>query len=207
MSTFEKEFLENYLKFGLGSMPKSDIDALVMYLIDKYGVNGPPALGIYGNQDVSGLLKTPVTKIKKLRYDAALKFGGSVEDQAKGRLLAAIGNASLESEGDKVCLIIEDLLAKNWLQGQLKNKSQIFDYSFNTEIIKVSVEGLFSVLETVFGKREIDAFRSAYEAEVKKDNREKLKTRFRELILQFAESAARTAGASVVSAFRAKMGI
>jgi hypothetical protein len=29
---FQDEFLVNYLKFGLGSMPKSDIDALVMSL-------------------------------------------------------------------------------------------------------------------------------------------------------------------------------
>jgi transposase len=35
-------------------------------------------------------------------------------------------------------LIIEDALAKNWLQGQLKASAQIFDHSFNTEIIKVS---------------------------------------------------------------------
>ena len=40
MANFEKEFLENYLKFGLGSMPKSDIDALVMHLLDLYGVDG-----------------------------------------------------------------------------------------------------------------------------------------------------------------------
>ena len=33
MSSFKKDFLDNYLKLGLGSMPKSDIDALVMHLI------------------------------------------------------------------------------------------------------------------------------------------------------------------------------
>jgi hypothetical protein len=36
---FKKDFLENYLKFGLGSMAKSDIDALVMHLIDMYGTD------------------------------------------------------------------------------------------------------------------------------------------------------------------------
>ena len=42
MSKFEQEFLESYLRFGLGSMPKSDIDALVMHLIDRYGFDGSP---------------------------------------------------------------------------------------------------------------------------------------------------------------------
>jgi hypothetical protein len=120
MSTFESEFLDNYLKFGLGSMPKADVDALVMSLLDKYGLNGSGPLASLGNQTTSERLKTPVSKIKKLRYEAALKFGGRVEDQARGRLLAALANATLEPDGTKICLIIEDSLAKNWLQGQLK---------------------------------------------------------------------------------------
>ena len=159
MSKFEKEFLENYLKFGLGSMPKSDVDALVMHLLDMHGLNGSAPLAIYGNQTVSERLKTPVTKIKKLRYDAALKFGGKIEDQAMGRLLAALSKASLEPDGEKVCLIIEDALAKNWLQGQLKINQHIFDHSFNTEIIKVSSSGLFQVLESVFDKDELEKFK------------------------------------------------
>ena len=33
MRTFETEFLDHYLQLGLGSMPKADIDALVMHLL------------------------------------------------------------------------------------------------------------------------------------------------------------------------------
>ena len=128
MANFEEEFLENYLMFGLGSMPKSDIDALVMHLLDIYGVDGTGPLAIHSNQTVSERLKTPVSKVKKMRYDAALKFGGRIEDQAMGRLLAALSKASLEPDGEKVLLIIEDSLAKNWLQGQLKIHQHIFDH-------------------------------------------------------------------------------
>ena len=32
-SPFEADFLDSYLKLGLGSMPKTDIDALVMFLL------------------------------------------------------------------------------------------------------------------------------------------------------------------------------
>lgn len=58
MSDFEKVFLENYLKFGLGSMPKSDIDALVMHLLDAYGPNGSGPLATLSNQTVSERLRT-----------------------------------------------------------------------------------------------------------------------------------------------------
>src|SRR5690606_5162959 len=162
-SGFEDEFLEHYLQLGLGSMPKADIDALVMHLLDRYGLHGSAPLANYGNQAVSERLKTPVNRIKKLRYEAALKFGGRIEDQAMGRLLAALSKATLEADGDKIGLIIEDTLAKNWLQGQLKTYQHIFDYSFNTEIVKVSAEGLFQVLHAVFDEEALQAFRDGYE--------------------------------------------
>ncbi len=161
--TFESEFLDSYLKFGLGSMPKSDIDALVMHLLDQFGYGGSGPLSQLGNQIVSERIRTPVSKVKKLRYDAALKFGGRVEDQARGRLLAALASASIEPQQDKICLVLEDSLAKNWLQGQLKIHQHIFDHPFNTEIVRVSSDGMFQVLETLFGKSELEAFKVGYE--------------------------------------------
>ena len=206
MSSFETEFLDNYLKFGLGSMPKSDIDALVMHLLDMYGINGSNPLAIHGNQTVSERLKTPVTKIKRLRYDAALKFGGRIEDQAMGRLLAALSKASLEPEGEKICLIIEDSLAKNWLQGQLKIYQHIFDHSFNTEIVKVSSTGLFQVLDAVFDQKELEKFKSGYEMAKKKKTAEARTKAFKSVAVKFAEGAAKAAGTGVVKVLKAHIG-
>lgn len=203
MSNFEKDFLDAYLKFGLGSMPKSDIDALVMHLIDKYGYDGSPPLAQYKNQTVSEKLRTPTLKIKKLRYDAALKFGGRVEDQAKARLLAALSDATLEAEGSKICLIIEDSLAKNWLQGQLKNNQLIFEHTFNTEIVKVSATGLFLVLKEFFDSDEITKFEAGYEKSKKSEDAAAMKKAFKKIAMDFASAAAKKAGAGVVSIFKA----
>jgi hypothetical protein len=207
MTDFKQDFLDSYLKFGLGSMPKSDIDALVMHLLDLYGVDNSGPLAIHSNQTVSERLKTPVSRVKKLRYDAALKFGGRIEDQAMGRLLAALSKASLEPDGEKVLLIIEDSLAKNWLQGQLKIHQHIFDYSFNTEIVKVSVSGLFQVLESVFDSSEIEEFKAGYERAKKKKTTEERVAAFKSAAKKFAEGAAKAAGAGVVSVLRAHIGI
>lgn len=207
MSNFESEFLDNYLKFGLGSMPKSDIDALVMSLLDRYGLEGSGPLASLGNQTVSERLKTPVAKVKKLRYEAALKFGGRVEDQAKGRLLAALANATLEPEGKKICLIIEDSLAKNWIQGQLKIYQHIFDHSFNTEIIRVSAEGLFEVLESMFDHKQIATFKTGYERAKKEANVEERKKIFKGVAIKFAEGAAKAAGSGVLTVVKAHLGL
>lgn len=207
MSKFEQEFLANYLKFGMGSMPKSDIDALVMHLLDRYGLEGSGPLAYHSNQTVSERVKTPVSKVKKLRYDAALKFGGRIEDQAMGRLLAALSRATLEVEGDKICLIIEDALAKSWLQGQLKTYQQIFDYSFNSEIVKVSASGLFQVLRAVFDASELDSFVAGYEQAKTKSNIENQKKFFKAAAKKFAEGAANKAGEGVVAVLKAHLGM
>lgn len=205
MSDFEKAFLGTYLKFGLGSLPKSDIDALVMHLLDQYGLDGSLPMSGLSNQIVSERLRTPVTKIKKLRYDAALKFGGRIEDQAMGRLLAALSKASLEAEGKRICLIIEDSLAKNWLQGQLKIHQQIFDHSFNTEIIKVDAAGLFQVLEACFDRAALTEFRAGYEAAKSKKDQGEMKKAFTSVVTKFVESAAKAAGVGVVSVLKAQL--
>ena len=207
MRTFESEFLESYLKFGLGSMPKADVDALVMHLLDQHGFGGSGPLAQLNNQTVSDRLKTPVVKVKKLRYEAALKFGGRVEDQAAGRLLAALANASLEPQGDKICLIIEDTLAKNWLQGQLKIYQHIFDHPFSTEIVRVSADGLFQVLESLFGKKELAAFRAGYDkAKDIKDAAERKKL-FKGIAMDFAKDAAKAAGGTVLAVVKGQLGL
>lgn len=207
MSAFEEEFLKNYLQLGLGAMPKGDIDALVMHLLDKHGYNGSPPLAQFNNQTVSERLRTPVSKIKKLRYDAALKFGGRIEDQAIGRLLAALSKATIEADGDKIHLVLEDSLAKNWLQGQLKIYQHIFDYSFNTEIIKMSSSGLFQVLQAVFDKAEIESFIEGYEQAKKKTDLKERKKFFKGVAIKFAEAAAKNAGEGVVAVLKAHIGI
>ena len=206
MSNFENEFLEKYLKFGFGSMSKSDVDALVMHLLDIHGFQGSVPLAIFSNQTVSERLKTPVSKIKKLRYDAALKFSDRIEDQARGRLLAALSKASIEPKDDIICLIVEDALAKNWLQGQLKIYQQIFDHSFNTEIIKVSSSGLFQVLESIFDKSELEKFKAGYEdAKSRKSASARIKI-FKGVAKKFAEGAANAAGSGVVAVLKAHIG-
>jgi hypothetical protein len=207
LNSFAREFLENYLKFGLGSMSKADTDALVMALLDRYGYDGSGPMAALSNQTVSERLRTPVTRVKKLRYEAGLKFGGRVEDQAMGRLLAALAVATLEPQEDKICLIVEDSLAKNWLQGQLKLHQQIFDHPFNTEIIRVSASGLFTVLETLFDKKQLVVFKNGYD-EVKKTkdgaNRVRL---FKSLAKKFAEGAAESAGSGVFAVVKAHLGL
>jgi phenylpyruvate tautomerase PptA (4-oxalocrotonate tautomerase family) len=199
--TFESEFLTHYLAAGIGTMAKKDIDALVMYLLDKYGIPGTGSLNKYPNQETSVLLKATVSKIKQLRYEAGLKYGGRVEDKALARLLAALNAAVLDVDSKKIHLIIEDVLAKNWLQGQLKLHGLIFDHSFNSEVLKVDSKGLFKLLGQFFDSKLTERFKEQFEKATKEQKAEKLRESFVKLAKEFAGEAARKAGASVAAYF------
>lgn len=207
MTAFEDEFLRHYLRLGLGSMPKGDIDALVMALLEKHGINGSGPLTQMSNQALSEKLRTPVSRVKRLRYDAALKFGADIEDEAKGRLLAAIGNATIESDASKICLIIEDSLSKNWLQGKLKDSKQIFDHSFNTEILRVPAEGLFQVLDKIYDPQQLVELRAGYAKAIRESDNAKRVELFKTVALNFARGAGRAAGTSVFAIVRAHLGL
>lgn len=150
MSLFKEKFLHYYLQSGFGTLPKRDIDALVMHLLDEEGIEGKYPLGNLTNQQVSIQLKIPVARVKSLRYEAALKFGDNDEDRAKMRFLTILAKSTFEAEKDRIVFIMEDMFISKWVQGLLKEKGIIFDSSFNTEIIKIPSESFCDLLDHLY---------------------------------------------------------
>ncbi len=160
-------------------MPKSDIDALVMHLLDKHASENGSALGRIPNQIASERLRAPIARIKRLRYEGSLKFGDKPGDEARNRFVRLLEKAGLEldkKEGTitKIVFVVEDTLAKNWIQGKIKEHSGVFDGSFNTEIIKVDPELFFHLLRTLLPDSKVDTFENKYKELVKKTKREEL---------------------------------
>lgn len=203
--SFTNEFLEHYLKNGIGSMSKSDTDSLVMYLLDKYTHQGSVPLQTFSNQTLSETLRTPLSKIKRLRYEAGLKYGGRAEDEAQRRFLVSLSKATMEinqktGEPAKITLIVEDILAKNWIQGHIKENGLVFDNSFNAEIIRVEPEAFFAVLRTLLKKSEVDSFEKQYNTLIKGKRGEALIGGFTSLLKDFMKGVAQTAGGIVATA-------
>jgi hypothetical protein len=101
----------------MGAMPKSDIDALVMHLLDKHASENGSALGRIPNQIASERLRAPIARIKRLRYEGSLKFGDKPGDEARNRFVRLLEKAGLEldkKEGTitKIVFVVEDTLAK-----------------------------------------------------------------------------------------------
>lgn len=193
---FCDEFLGEYMKLGIGSMPKSDIDALVLFLIDKYGCTSPGAVAqaTYSNQQASETLRTPLSTIKRLRYQASLKFGGSVEEQVKRLLPDILKKAGYEAgrgnDSGKLKIMVENTLVKNWIHGQLKVHAEFFDTSFNTEIIKLTPQALKKILEPIIDSSKMTELTSKVDAIVTQTEREDKVEKFKELVDWLIKGAA-----------------
>ncbi len=176
--SFEKEFLDHYLRFGLGSMAKTDIDALIMFLLDKYGLpDEQKPLEALSNQALSEKLKTPVDRVKSLRYAASLKFSESIEEAARVRFKRCLLGANFSTDLETIKLLIEDKLAKSWIQGKLKDTGLFHDDSFNKEAISIDTEKFIEVMELLFTEKEISTFKKNYHEEISKEKSKRNRNR------------------------------
>ncbi len=192
---FKKIFLAHYLSAGIGSFSKRDVDALVMYLLDEYGADDQIPIKVLSNQQASLKLRATASKIKSLRYEAALKFTNTsdAEVRAKWKLLEILARATFETEGERVCFIIEDNFTKNWLQGVLKENGLIFDHSFNTEITKIRIEPLCSMLSKIYDPQSASTLESRMTDAIAKNQQ----INFAELKRNFLEGAVTAIGEAI----------
>jgi hypothetical protein len=143
-----------------------------------------------------------------LRYEGSLKFTSRPEDEARVRFVRLLENAGLEYDkkagtATKIVFVVEDVWAKNWIQGWIKEHSGIFDGSFNTEIIKVDPDLFLRLLRKLLPDSEVATFEEKYKALVEKARREELVSGFKSLISSFVKGAARKGGSAAATALLA----
>lgn len=191
MSSFKENFLRYYLQSGFGTLPKRDIDALVMHLLDEEGIGENQPLRNLANQQVSIQLKIPASKVKSLRYEAALKFGGYDENRAKIRFLEILAKSQFEAEKDRIVFIMEDLFISKWVQGLLKEKGIVFDTSFHTEIIKVNSDSFCDLLDHLYNHAPaVEKLRKS----IQKVRNQQSRISFAELMKEFIRGVVTTLG-------------
>lgn len=141
----EQELINYYLERGFGSMNKNDFEVFIFHWL----LNNND--GCKGKSDfvISQYLKIPVSKAKRLRYEASLKYVEKYD--YKEGLLNAIKKAKVQegtSEG-KVSLSIHDKILREYLSNLLDEDGRFFDGSFNSNVVTLSAGSFIYVLEQV----------------------------------------------------------
>jgi len=203
---FSEEFLQKYLSDGMGVMSKREIDILVMNLLMKYG-----DLSTRSNYDLSILLRIPEATIKRLRYEARLRYPPD-EEYIRREFLIVLTNAKLELdrnneksvENMKLVFIMEDNFLRYAIQGRLKERGMFADTSFNTEIVKISCSSLVAVLEELYDEKTALDFLERCKSLLKSDKKEEN----RKILLDFALDTAKSVlSAMAFGLLKSKLGI
>ena len=135
--------IKEYVHRGFGSMTKNDFEVWIFnYLLQ----NRPPNTS---NFDFSVELRIPESKVKRLRYEASLKYGNPANttqyDEAFQNLLT---NVNLKKGSkDVIQFAVEDMQLRKYLDSILKKKGRFADTSFNSEVVSITIDDLAILLD------------------------------------------------------------
>ena len=133
--TLVGDVISNYLQRGFGSMTKNDFEVWIFHQLLCSELRGKT------NREISVALRIPDSKVKRLRYEADLKWGSpNDENSYHDALVAVVKKARLVKERKQILLVIEDTALLKYLDARMKNANVAWDKSFNSENIYIDFE-------------------------------------------------------------------
>ncbi len=114
-----------------GSMNKNDYEVELMHLLLENDFAGK------SDYFISTQLQIPVSKVKRLRYEADLKHPKGAEDY-KQLFLQTLQTASFKEDGHLIQFAIHDKSLREYLSSQLEAAGSYYDTSFNSDIVKMT---------------------------------------------------------------------
>lgn len=127
--------IQAYLNRGFGLMTKNDFEVWIFHQLLCGELRGKT------NREISVRLRIPDTKVKRLRYEADLKWGSPNDDAAyHDALVNVINKARLVKNRTQILLVIEDTALLKYLDAKMKNANVSWDKSFNSENIIIDFE-------------------------------------------------------------------
>lgn len=138
-----KRIIESYLERGFGSMNKNDFEVYIFsWLIQKHSDYKNAS-----DNEISRKLKIPESKIKRLRYEAELRYGNNDTDVLWQKLRTYLSIVNYRKEEDNVLRFsIPDKQVRLFLKDQLQAGNRFCDSSFSENIVVISVDDLLYLL-------------------------------------------------------------
>ncbi|MDA3053659.1 hypothetical protein [Campylobacter sp. JMF_03 NE3] len=132
----------NYLAGSFGSLGKSEIDILVFSLLEPYLA--------MSNYEKSRQLKITDTRVKALCLNAHLRYGKKDDDEIIKEILSSLNSENSKSKIDfekgEIVFGLENSVQRDVFIGRIKKLGYYADFSFNSEIVMVSIDAIFGLI-------------------------------------------------------------
>lgn len=176
--------IDDYLNRGFGSMNKNDFEVWIFNYLLQEKLKGK------SNYDISIELKIPEQKVKRLKYEAGLKYGSPQDTTTYAKVfLGLLSKVHLKKDGSCVQFVVEDIQLRKYLDSLLKKDGRFSNTSFNAEIVSIDADDLEFLMNKICPNED---WKELYKKA--KNLLDTDKVTFRGLFKKFAESAAGQAG-------------
>ena len=142
MATSPNPFIQTYLDKGFGSMTKNDFEVMIFAELVQTSLRG------ISDYQISRDLKIPESKVKRLRYEASLKYNILSEEDYRLMFKEIAQNAIIKDE--KIILSIEDISLRKFINFKLKKNGKFSDTSFNSEIVVIRSKDFAELLKELY---------------------------------------------------------
>ena len=144
--------IKEYLNRGFGSMNKNDFEVWIFHYLVGNDFKGKM------DYEISINLGIPISKVKRLRYEANLKYSSHNKEDYEPGFHKLLENVKFSKDGSAVKFIVEDVALRKYLEFILKNKGHLSDGSFNSEIITMSLDAFEFLLKHFWSKDKYNQF-------------------------------------------------
>jgi len=188
---FAEDFIERYSNRGFGSMNKNEFEVLIFDLLRRYG-----DLQNKSNYNMSLILRIPENKVKRLAYEADLRYPNGNADHVKEEFFRLIAKANFRSENKKIYFVVENQYVRSAINAKLKELGHFSDTSFNSEIVSVHLDAFIDLLYVYYPKEAVKRIVDDCKS-VAKNTEEEIT--FKSIMKQFVDGLANKTGGLVAS--------
>lgn len=133
--SFGEDFIDIYLKNGLGSLTKRDVDVLVLFLLIKDGRYDLPKDIFKACRE----LKLTEARVRNLYQEVQFKYMQYDESVAKQKFVELVENGLIEQKSNKLTFIVREPLLRQYFEEWVAAQDGFTDSSFNKNLVTVSV--------------------------------------------------------------------
>jgi len=142
-------FLKSYINPAFGVLPKSEIDILVLDVLEKLGaINKDPKI-----YDLVSKLKITRTKAKNLIYSRDLRRYD--EDILEHKVKELLKNPIIENNGEKILFEVENSLISDHIKNKIQKLNHISDGSFSSNIISLNSNAMSKLMLSYLSEEDI----------------------------------------------------
>ena len=143
--TFADDFINVYLQNGFGMMNKSELEILIFHLLRNDDFCNQKS--IFG---ISRVLHIPESKVRKLIYEADLRYGDISDSYVRDEFFACLNKAHFQTANNKIEFPLDDKLVRSAIDDKLKSMGYFSDTSHNRDVFSIHIDAFIALIDVYY---------------------------------------------------------